>query len=179
MDPLTIGLLTSLGSGAMQGIGTAFQNSNRAANLARIMQMLSPGSMIPDVNRLFDAFRQSPMYSAMRSRAAFGAQSLGNTINANANRVGLGGSGLAAVSAPLAHSSFLQSFNNIDAQGWQDALNSVLGSRRLMAGAALNYPMQSAWGSGIGGGLDTFGPLLKNYLANKYPQAFGAPKPIA
>lgn len=171
--------LISLGATGLNYLGASNQQARRRADLQRIMALLSPGSIAGDTNRLFDALRSSPMYSALRARSLSGASALGNAINNRAQRAGLGNSGLATIAGPLAQSSFQQSFNDIDSQLFSHALSNVQANRGLMAQSLLGSPTGSPLDSSIGKGFEFLGPYLRDLMTREQGYTFrGFERPV-
>jgi len=127
----------------------------------QLEQLFSTESIGGETNRLFDLFKGSPMYSGLRSQAMTGATSLANRLNTSFYRRGLGTSGIAAVAEPLARSSYQQTFANIDADMFREALQTALANLRSRAGI-----LQGTQAPSIGAG--TFGAGIQSYLPYLY-----------
>ncbi len=156
--------LISLGTTGVNYLGAKANDHRHQQDLQRIMELLSPGGISADTNKLFEAFKSSPMYGALRARALTGANALGNAINNRAFRSGLGNSGISAVAQPLAANSFQNQFQQIDADMFSKALGEVSQNRKMQAAYLAGSPSQSPFGSSLGSAFEFLGPYLRNLM---------------
>ncbi len=160
--------LISAGATGLNFLGNSLNQRSHNNDMQRLLQLLSPGAIGSDTNKLFDVFRNSPMYSAMRGRAITGANQLANNINARSYKVGLGSSGLAAAAHPLAQSSMMNSFNDIDSNLFMKALSQVQANRGMQAQAMIANPSSSPGGQAFGSLFEFLGPYLRHLMAQKF-----------
>jgi hypothetical protein len=139
----------------------------------QLERLLSAESLGGETNKLFDIFRQSPMYSGVRNQAITGATSLANSINTRAYRSGLGGSGISTVAEPLARSSFQQTFANIDSDLFTQALAQARQLLAARAGITEKTQTPGVMSGGIGRGLESFLPYLFAMLMKQQPGSTG------
>lgn len=156
--PAALSLLAGrIGAGAEAG---------RAKQLRDMLtKLLSPESIGNEANSLFDVFRRSPMYTNLRTQGMIGAQTLAQRISANAQRAGLGTTGIAAASVPLAQSSFQNTFANIDSSLFSRALEEARSNLMAKAGIYERTQTPGAWAGGIGRGLESYLPYLYKMLS--------------
>jgi hypothetical protein len=150
-----------------QYLGHRLNQGMDQKNLARLMALYSPQSITGDANQFFSAFQRSPMYTAMRERAMQGSNILGNQLQTGYARAGLSNSGMSRTAVPIARSSVLGGFNNIDMTLFQEALQQALGSRAGMTNAMNRYPQTSPFAQAFGGMMSDIGPLLAHYQMGK------------
>lgn len=152
-----IGLISArLGAGAEAG---------RMKKLREMLERLfSQESISGETNKFFDMFKASPMYGGLRSQAMSGATSLANQLRTSYARRGLGTSGIAGVAEPLARSSFQQSFADIDAGGYRDALAAAMRNLQARAGIITQTDAPSVGAGTIGRGIDNMLPMIYEML---------------
>jgi hypothetical protein len=127
-------------------------------------RLFSPESISGETNKFFDMFKASPMYGGLRSQAMSGATSLANQLRTSYARRGLGTSGIAGVAEPLARSSFQQSFADIDAGGYRDALAAAMRNLQARAGIITQTDAPSVGAGTIGRGIDNLLPMIYEML---------------
>jgi hypothetical protein len=158
--PALISLISGrLGAGAEVG---------RMKQLRDMLDRLyRPENVGVEANKFFDIFKSSPMYGGLRSGAMTGATQLGNQLRTSFARRGLSSSGIAGVAEPLARSSYQQTFADIDAGGYRDALQAALSSIGARAGIAERSFAPSVGAGTVSGGIQSYLPYLYRMLQQR------------
>jgi hypothetical protein len=167
MGPLATAAIIGGGSFLGNLLGGRQQKGLQEDDLQRILQLFSPGAISGDTSALFSAFRQSPMYSALQTRAMTGASALGGQLQTSFARRGLSNSGIAGAALPIARSSFSRNFQDIDADLWSKALQSIMAGRGAQANALSGYRSFSPGGQAFGKSLEILGPYLRSLMSSQ------------
>ena len=160
-------LASRIGAGAAHGGAKNLQDY--------LMRLFSPEGIASDTSTLAAGLRRDPSYAANKSLAMSNSASLAGLFKTNFARAGLDTSGIAQIATPLAGTSFVSNFANIDMDLLKQALSAVMQSRGqrnpLLAGT-----MAPSIGAGTAGGMiEGMLPILQQYL--KSSGLFGTPGP--
>lgn len=153
------------GAGALSGYFSGAAEDRRRKQLMRkLMELLSTESLGRETTAQYNMMRSGPMALGARRMAMQNSSALGNRIQTNFARSGLGRSGVAAMSIPMARSSFAPALMDIDASLYSQALSgarNTIGQRiDALRGGYGPSGGQSAWA----GGLESLMPLLMEYF---------------
>ena len=98
MNPLLLAALAGGGAGLLFG-------GPKQPSFADLVKMFGPGALGKNAEEIYGLMASSPEFRASLSRTNIGGQQLGQSINTNLARAGLGGTGVGAVGSALGESA--------------------------------------------------------------------------